>query len=115
MNCPTISPIYIMIGPVVPHPNNKSIDLNKEYRLDRLMAKTDLWSTRSLCREIVLELINMMVSPGRLFMAILIETMENLEEFRRKVLVSNILEEVVVPEVMVRVEADSVVNTMMEL
>ena len=56
-----------------------------------------MWSTKRLCREIVLEMISKMVSPGRLCLDMLMETLGSLEEFRRKALVSSILEEEVMP------------------
>ena len=61
------------------------------------MAKKDLWSTKRLCREIVLEMISKMVSPGRLCLDIMMETLGSLEQLRRKALMSSILEEEVMP------------------
>ena len=62
-----------------------------------------------------MELLNMMVSQEELFLDILRAILENLEGYRSRSLVSNILEEVVVSGVMARVEANSMDNNMMEM
>ena len=69
-----------MSGPVVPQPNNKSIDLDRKERLDTMLAKKYLLSTKRLCREVVLEINSKMVSPGRRCLDILMETLGSLEE-----------------------------------
>ena len=60
--------------------------------------------------DLGLDLLNMMVSPGKDCLDILMEMLESLDEYRRKAMVSNILEELVIPVVMVRFEANDMVS-----
>ena len=51
--------------------------------------------TRRLCREVVVEVLNMMVSPKDICLVIMVEMLVSLEVYRSRTLVLNIVEEAV--------------------